>query len=126
MKRFLAATRLWVLALPLLIGFTGAAMNQAVIAANHDKFPVMVNARNLAAHGGADQDGLMDDVHCVMTPSTHLNFLADWIDLRDAIYSPGDLLLELGGWLWQFAPIAWFTLIILDALRREANQRIEA
>lgn len=123
MIRFLKLTRLWVLAIPLAIGFVGAASNQAVIVANHDRFPVMVNHRALDARGGADADGQIDQVHCVMTHDTHLNFLADWIDQQDAIYSPGDMLLMLGGFLWDYAPAAWFILILGDALRRNAARR---
>ena len=108
--------KLYVLAFPLFLIFLGAASNQAVIAANHDRFPVMVNSRSLDARGGADSDGMMDTVHCTMTPSTHLNWLADWIDLQDAIYSPGDLLLMLGGWMMDYAPLVWALLMIQLAL----------
>jgi len=59
-----------------------------------------------------EDDGMLDDVHCVMTSKTHLNFLADVFDLKEAIYSVGDFLLMLGEWLWSFVPIVWVTLIL--------------
>lgn len=43
MLKFLRLTFLWVLLLPYLIGNLGAASNQLVLVANHDKFPVMYN-----------------------------------------------------------------------------------
>lgn len=140
---FLRLTRLWILLLPIAFTFTGAASNQLVLAANHDKFPVMVNERKLREfeqHDRQDQnviqalgslvgidiqappvndDGMLDDVHCVMTSATHLNFLADWIDLPEATYSPGDLLLELGDWSMNYAPLLWGFLLCSDALRRK-------
>lgn len=141
MLKFLSFARLWILAIPLALNFTGALSNQLVIAANHDTFPVMVNARllkkleersqkpdifqSLGSLIGLDIkpqeqepfDGMLDDVHCVMTDSTHLNFLADWIDLKDAIYSPGDMLLMLGDYLSAFAFPAWFALVLMDYRR---------
>ena len=109
-------------------------MNQAVIVTNHDKFPVMLNERKAAQYlegaskkcffGGLvcvgsnepNTDGMIDDVHCLMTPQTHLNFLADWIDLHDAIYSPGDMLLELGDFLFSYAPLVWAFCMVQLAL----------
>ena len=123
MKRFLLKTSLWILLLPIALTFVGAASNQAVLIANHDKFPVMVNdakaaemLQNKEESAGAQHfvydshipDGMLDDVHEIMTPQTHLNALADIFDLHEAIYSVGDLLLELGGWLGIFAPYVWF------------------
>lgn len=143
MKRILSFAYLWILAIPIFFIFTGAASNQLVIAANHDKFPVMLNERKLrerekrnedreeviqkiASMIGIDvpkavepDDSMLDDVHCVMTKDTHLNFLADWIDLQEAIYSPGDLLMEFGDYIWPFAFPAWFALILNDFRRRQ-------
>jgi hypothetical protein len=132
MLRFLRTTFLWIALLPVACGFTGAALNQAVLAANHDTFPVLVNSVKLKRMTGAtdtlleiifgtpkaqagapqipqDDRGhlMLDDTHCVMTSATHLNFLADWIDLKDAIYSPGDMLLDFGSWSFPFAVVAW-------------------
>lgn len=133
MKRFLSATRLWILLLPLAIGYLGAASNQAVLWANHDKFPVRLNAFKQAVFhadiANADMpseiksviiaDELIDPIHCVMSDSTHLNFLADWIDLHSEIDSPGDLMLDLGDWAWGYAPMVWGLLFCVDALRRK-------
>lgn len=103
----LRVTALWVILLPVCVSFLGAASNQAVLIANHDKFPVMVNGTKLAVFGGSTPDGMMDDTHCVMTKYTRLNLLADVFDFRDSIKSVGDLLIEFGGWLWGFAPFVW-------------------
>ena len=52
----------------------------------------------------------MDDVHSVMGHNSRLKFLADYINLQTAIYSPGDGLIELGEWAWGFAPMLWIFL----------------
>ena len=122
--------KLYILALPLLLIFVGAASNQAVLWANHDKFPVRLNAFKIAViqyridntdlppviKAGIETDSMMDPVHCVMSDKTHLNLLADWIDLKDAIYSPGDLLLMLGDWLFDYAPLVWALCMLQLAL----------
>ncbi len=133
MRKFLSKTKLYILAFPIVVSFLGAASNQAVIWANHDRFPVRLNAYKEAVYlvglDSADlppivklailSDGLIDPVHCVMTDKTHLNFLADWIDLKDAIYSPGDLLLMLGDYTWNYAPLLWVFVMCADVLRRK-------
>lgn len=143
MKRVLGFARLWILLLPIFLGFLGAASNQLVLAANHDKFPVMVNERKLREFEARDKeqasevqalgnlvgldlqpppppdDGMLDSTHCVMTPETHLNFLADWIDLQEAIFSPGDLLMDIGGFLSQYAFIFWLAFVLNDYARRD-------
>jgi hypothetical protein len=132
MKRFLATTRLWILLLPILISYVGAASNQLVLWVNHDKFPVRLNAYKTAVFRTEVEDsdmpsaikaailadGLIDPIHCVMSDSTHLNFLADYIDLHTAIYSPGDLLLDFADWSWGYAPLVWGLLIGGDVLRK--------
>lgn len=57
-----------------------------------------------------DQGQFVDDVHSVMGHNSRLKFLADYINLRTAIYSPGDGLIELGEWSWGFAPTLWIFL----------------
>lgn len=54
----------------------------------------------------------LDDIHSIMGHNSNLKGLADWINLGDAIYSPGDLLLELGEWLFAFTPLMWLVLIL--------------
>ncbi len=111
MRRFLRETYLWVLLLPFALQFVGAASNQAVLIANHDKFPVMVNdtVRDIMQ---PDANGLIDKEHCVMTAQTHLNFLADIFDFHTAWVSIGDLLLDLGAWLGTFCPFVWGFAVI--------------
>ncbi len=107
-RSFLRTSFVWLIFAPWMIAFTGAASNQLVLIANHDKFPVMVNALKLdemrnpspsnfiakllgapapAPAVKVGDDGMLDDIHCVMTDKTHLNFLADLFDMHDAIYS---------------------------------------
>ena len=104
--------------------------------ANHDRFPVMWSSYKVAEYDlmlhkvamGKDKDaaeqaefdivaledqGYIDDVHCVMTSSTHLNALADVIDLGNT-YSIGDFSLMLGGWLLTFAPFVF----LFDVIRK--------
>lgn len=122
---------LWLLVLPLLLIFLGATSNQVVIYANHGKFPVMVSSRQkwdfqqkATADSDAPQlpdDGMLDDTHSIMIPSDHLKFLADWINLGDGIYSPGDMILLLGAFLWSFCSVAWLVLVVKE--RWEAGER---
>lgn len=107
---FLRATSLWVLLLPYAFTLVGAASNQVVLIANHDKFPVMLNASKEAEVVAAD--GMIDDTHCLMTRQTHLNALADIFDLKDAIYSIGDFILMAGEWLSTFCFFVWLALAV--------------
>lgn len=110
--QFLRKTMLWLVLLPTVLSFAGAASNQLVLYANNDKFPVMVNQRHLNSfvEGGADAEGMMDDVHCVMTHQTHLNFLADIFDFHHSIQSIGDLLMHRSDEYGVFAYVIWATL----------------
>jgi hypothetical protein len=114
MFNFLRKTRLYILALPVLFIVLGAASNQAVLIANHDKFPVLENAVRLnrdVKRGTVKvlNDGtiMLDEVHCLMTNETHLNFLADIFDFGHQIESIGDLFIDFGQWLWGYAPFIW-------------------
>lgn len=104
MKQFLIKTYLWIILLPIVFQGLGAGLNQAVLIANGDRFPVEINA---VQSKGASPDSMLDDVHCVMSRSTHLNALADIFDFHTATYSVGDGLINLGEWLWSFAPFVW-------------------
>ena len=131
MFSFLRRTSLYLLAIPVLFTFLGAASNQLVLLANHDTFPVLVNAKKLQEMTEpreqksinfnkpipAFETGdtvMLDDVHCNMTSETHLNFLADVFDMKDAIYSIGDFSLMLGEWFWAFAPFVF----VFDVTRK--------
>jgi hypothetical protein len=132
MLKFLRKTSLYILAVPVMLVMLGAASNQVVLMANHDRFPVMINATKLAEFNtteidlgpiaikvvkpaNIDADGvvMIDDSHCVMTSKTHLNFLADVFDFG-SIYSIGDFSLMLGEWLFGFAPF----LFAFDVVRK--------
>jgi hypothetical protein len=135
MFKFLRKTSLYILAVPILIFGLGCFSNQVVLWANHDKFPVMWNAYKIASEAASlekathskdkdiarqaefdlyalENEGFIDDTHCVMTSHTHLNALADVVDLRAATYSVGDGLLYLGEWLMGFSiPVFFFDVI---------------
>ncbi len=123
----------WLLVVPLLLTFVGATSNQAVLYANWGKFPVMVNERQLKDMRGSAFDGFafpfysavtssdmgddgqfLDDIHSVMGHNSRLKWLADWINLKTEICSPGDLLIWLGDWLFGFTPLIWLTLLIKE------------
>ena len=132
MFKFLRKTSLYILAIPVLLFGLGAASNQVVLQANNDRFPVLINETKVREFNSekvelgpmsitvvkpanVDSDGvvMIDDTHCVMTSKTHLNFLADVFDLG-SIYSIGDFLLMLGGWLFRFAPFVF----LFDVVRK--------
>jgi len=122
---FVRASFLWPLLLPFALYFGGAASNQAVLIANHDKFPVMVNSQRLASfeqNSGKLVDGMIDDVHCVMTDQTHLNALADIFDFKDAgIYSIGDLMIMSGASSEQSCIFLWIVLALYREKQRLAR-----
>lgn len=71
----------------------GAALNLVVIAVNGGRMPVASEfAAALTRHGGTLGQ------YTVMSSSTHLNLVADWIYLNPVpeAYSPGDVLVALG------------------------------
>jgi hypothetical protein len=141
-KKMLCSSFLWVLLAPWAVSSLGAASNQLVLIANHDTFPVMVNPVKLsqirAPRGNDDlvtaifgkprpsprvevtDDSMIDSVHCVMTKDTHLNFLADIFDLKEAIYSVGDFGLTLGDWLQTFCPYVFLALVFRKCWEADA------
>jgi hypothetical protein len=119
---------LWVLLLPYVVSFAGAASNQLVLIANNDTFPVRVNLVKVKTFVGDDAvqlpDGtvMLDDVHCLMSSKTHLNLLADNFDFRDdGIESIGDMLLGLGEWLKSFCIFVWVALASRALSRRKVE-----
>ena len=141
LRKLLRSSLLWILLAPYGIFGLGVLSNQAVLWTNHDKFPVMLNARKLAGIKQRDEiesllekivglkpkapiaktpdpDGMIDDVHCVMTSKTHLNALADVFDLGSN-YSIGDFTQDLGEWLMGFTPFVWGYAVIKKLYDRE-------
>lgn len=114
--RMFRVSMLWVLIAPYPVMFVGAASNQLVLVANHDKFPVMFNER-VRVKAKPDVNGMIDNTHCVMTKQTHLNVLADIIDLHTGWYSIGDLFLMLGDWLSSFCSYVWLGLVLQKLCR---------
>jgi len=119
MWKFLRKTALYVFAIPVLVMYLGMASNQLVIRANHGTFPVQMNEERFKEWVSPDPDEvsepnvlsdgtvMIDEVHCLMTEKTHLNFLADIFDLHDRILSVGDLLIDLGFFGNNVAPYIW-------------------
>lgn len=133
--KLLRESYLWIVLTPWLVGGLGTASNQLVFFVNHDKFPVMLNpAKTAEFHLGKykeyqeavdngeleaakviayeDEQGMLDDIHCLMTDQTHLNFLADIIDFHSKTESFGDLFLEASEWMNGFALYLWAGLLI--------------
>lgn len=121
-----------ILAIPVLLFASGFMANQAVLIANHGKFPVLLNNVQqqeaqkrtekvvefdgvvvgvVPDRGPADPQYLKDDYHTVMGPNSHLKILADIFNI-DGVYSIGDGLIFLASWLWKFIPIVWLTLMV--------------
>jgi hypothetical protein len=135
---FLRKTLLWIALLPLPFIGIGAALNQAVLVANNDTFPVRANVVKVLGYlkdepevseldqemhaMNSDAPIMLDNVHCVMTSKTHLNFLADNFDFEDSICSIGDLLLDLGEWLAQYALIVWAILVVQRLRKQDAQE----
>jgi hypothetical protein len=114
--------------LPLVLNIGGTLSNQAVLYANHDTFPVRINfvkAEEWSPKAVQLDDGtvMLDNTHCLMTPNTHLNLLADNFDFHDRIESLGDLMIEFGQWLWNFAPYVW-GFAVTDKLWRKHGMGI--
>ena len=124
MFSFLRKTLLWLLLAPYAVWGLGLASNQAVLIANHDKFPVMVNPVKLALSIPPAfapitlSTGMLDDTHCIMTPSTHLNFLSDIFDNGQDTVSVGDLLLWAGEDLKGYCLLTWILLMSARAARQ--------
>lgn len=121
---FFRTTALWILILPYAFTFVGAASNQLVLIANHDKFPVMANPLRVTSMGADPAQQMMDPIHCQMTHDTHLNALADIFDLQDAIYSIGDFFIGIGEWLSGFCFYVWLTVVVGKLTRQSCPSQM--
>lgn len=146
MFKWLRKTALWIIAVPVLACMLGSAMNEAVLVANHDRFPVMWSEARCFEHSvkidkdlmeamtAGDVDaameaqirkvefaqGYIDEEHVLMTPKTHLNWLADWIQLRgEGTYSPGDLVMNTGISGMEFMIPVWVFAAISKLSKKE-------
>lgn len=105
--------KLYIVAIPTLCIVFGAGLNQIVLIANHDKFPVMVNHDKTVTEDspeGLNPGDMMDHDHVVMSDTDHFRFLSDIFDLG-SIYSVGDGFIELGEYLSSFAWFVWIYAI---------------
>jgi len=69
MMNFLRKTALWIPLLPVAIFGAGAASNQVVLIANHDKFPVIENSANTQRIELAQYQEYQEDVAVVNDPA---------------------------------------------------------
>lgn len=75
----------------------GSLMNRFVISANDGHMPVYPTLSRLTGYyrdGVLGETADIDGLHILMTSSTKLNWLADYIDLGFSVLSPGDLLIH--------------------------------
>ena len=114
----------YLIAIPALLFSLGIVSNQAVLVANHGKFPVMlsegmhykychvapVELVEIPDISCAKGGQMLDETHSVMGPNSHLKALSDIIPIGSSIYSIGDGFITLGLWLLSFTPIAWLFL----------------
>ncbi len=122
--KFFRTKMLWLLLLPYALSFVGVSLNQAVLIANHDTFPVQMNEVNLLKIKDSDTNlpvGMIDEVHVVMTCYTHLNVLADIFDLGDGLYSAGDLLIKAGEKA-EICPFIWIALMLYREDQKEKRK----
>jgi hypothetical protein len=63
----------------------------------------------------------MDDIHVCMTKNTRLKFLCDWINLRYAIASPGDMFILFCETTELPFAFAWLVLMVM-----KHNEHIQA
>jgi|SRR5580765_6348117 len=107
--RFVKATLIWILAVPYMIWQLGNLSNQAVLIANHGKFPVMINETQATEY----PTGMLDSYHCLMTKDTHLNALGDIFEIVDNEHSSvGDVFLDLGNDLQPYTQLVWLCLFL--------------
>lgn len=125
----------YLLVVPILLLCLGVASNQAVLIANHGKFPVMMNPSWMAikcSTAGMDPDEIaeipaiscarggemIDKTHSVMGPNSHLKILSDIFPIG-SIYSIGDGCIMLSDWLLTFTPYMWIGLALRKLYRSE-------
>lgn len=113
LRRFLMKVPHWyLLAIPTILIYLGGAMNILVMGVNHAKMPVLVPG------GICDPDMYSGSlIHQCMTHASHLKFLADWINLvssQGAIASPGDMIIDLGAYLFFPAIFIWVVLMVKE------------
>lgn len=99
------------LVLPLLCYSLGFTSNKVVKAFNHNQMPVLW-------YGDCTKDineEILAPTHQCMTKSTHLNFLADWIDIKVGFESLGDVLLDLFDMTFSPFLFTWVILMVKDS-----------
>lgn len=92
----------------------GAAINLLVVLANSGRMPVVLSVAQTQDGGILAKHGTLGQ-YTVMTSSTHLNWLADWVVIPPLPqgYSPGDILIAIG-----------LALIVVVALHREPESQV--
>lgn len=96
----------------------GSVMNRIVMHANGGKMPVIPTFSGVTYYYREGALAASGDIrHIMMSESTKLNFLADYIDVGFSVISPGDVLIH------SFTTIIVFCVIIkLNQRLKEAKQ----
>lgn len=119
----------YLLVLPFVSEYFGAALNQLALVVNNNQMPVDF-PRSMWGDVCADPTNLaaFDDlIHSCMTPSTHLKFLCDWIVIGnpkpDFIMSPGDIFMLLAEAAVPFTIYLWMVLMVKDYRKARAAEK---
>ncbi len=85
----------WLLLLPYLLVYLGAALNLLAITANGGLMPFLPHTDWSVLPGD-----IPDPRHIVWNAHVHLGAICDWIQWFDgSVWSPGDIFREAGEWL---------------------------
>lgn len=92
----------------------GTLSNRIVMAANGGKMPVIPTFSGITRYYQQGALEVSQDVrHIMMSETTKLNFLADYIDVGFSVISPGDVLIHL------------FTTIVVYNVIVKLNQKVK-
>ena len=90
----------------------GSTLNRIVMYANDGKMPVLMSFSGFTKYYNDGAIEASNDVrHIMMTDTTKLNFLADYIDVGFSVLSVGDVLVHL------------FTTVVIYCVIEKSNQR---
>lgn len=118
LMRSLRKAVLGIVLLPYVVFGVGAASNQAVLIANHSKFPVRVQDSWFIAYDRPVivEGAPIDAVHSRMSDTDSLTFLADIFVFGPHIMSIGDMLMDAGAWATQYAALVALCLFLFKKI----------
>lgn len=120
MRRYLTFLAWPLLAVPQVLFYLGALLNQIAVAANKGLMPVLMSGCTVGPLGKV-MNGVrvLDEMHSCMEPSSKFKILCDWINLHSSVLSIGDVLLYLGDLLIAPAFWMWLAYVLYRASRKE-------